>query len=107
LDFLLNGKIKPCFDSRILHEYQTVLARPRFNFSPAEVSSLMCIIEAFGVSVVPLAIDTPFLDEDDKNFYEVATHCNAKLITGNLRHFPDDEDVLVPADFVKMFYGRS
>jgi putative PIN family toxin of toxin-antitoxin system len=101
LDLLLNGKIKPCFDSRILVEYQTVLSRPRFNFSLTEISSLMSIIKAFGVSVIPVPLDDLFTDEADKKFYEVAKHCNAKLITGNKKHFPDESDIMTPVDFIK------
>ncbi|MCL1917252.1 MAG: putative toxin-antitoxin system toxin component, PIN family [Peptococcaceae bacterium] len=106
LDLLLNRKIKPCFDSRVLVEYQTVLLRPHFKFSSAEVLALMSIIETSGVSVVPMPIDMSFIDEDDKKFYEVAKHCCAKLITGNLKHFPDDAEILTPMDFLKMIYGK-
>ncbi len=40
--------------------------------------------------ITALPLDVPFADESDKKFYEVAKHCNAVLITGNKKHFPDD-----------------
>ena len=45
----------------------------------------------------------PFADESDKKFYEVAKHCNAKLITGNLKHFPNDGIAISPTDFLDRF----
>jgi len=102
LDLVSNGRIKPCFDSRILLEYKNVLSRPRLKFSSAEVSALMGLIEAFGISVIPSPVEIPFTDEDDKKFYEVAKHCDAKLITGNLKHFPDDPAIMSPADFLNI-----
>ena len=42
-------------------------------------------------------------DEEDKKFYEVAKYCNAKLITGNSRHFPKDPLVVTVTDFLQQF----
>ena len=101
LDLVLNRQVKPCFDSRILIEYQTVLKRPRLKFSAAEVNALLSIIKMFGISVVPPPVDISFTDESDRKFYEVAKHCDAKLITGNIKHFPAEPDILNPSDFLK------
>ena len=101
LDLLLNGRLKLCYDHRILMEYRTVLQRPRFGFSDIEVETVMQILEATGHSVVPVPLDTAFLDETDKKFYEVAKFCDAKLITGNLKHFPQETNIVSPADFLK------
>ena len=45
-------------------------------------------------------LNIPFADEDDRKFYEVAKQVNAKLITGNLKHFPEDPLVTTAADFL-------
>lgn len=42
-----------------------------------------------------------FMDEADKKFYEVAKFCGAKLITGNTKHFPNDEIVLTVSEFLE------
>jgi putative PIN family toxin of toxin-antitoxin system len=96
-----NGALVPCYDSRILIEYQDVLGRPKFKFSKWEVDALLEQIERDGMSVVPRPLAIHFIDEDDRKFYELAKHCNAKLITGNLRHFPKDTLVVSVADFLK------
>ena len=105
LDLALTGGIKVCFDHRVLLEYRAVLTRPHFRFSKSEVDAVTQFLEATGYSVAPAPLDTPFTDESDKKFYEVAKFCGAKLITGNLKHFPRDPDILSPADFLKGSYS--
>jgi len=100
LGLVLFGRIKPCFDSRILQEYREVLSRPRLGFSKAEVDGVLQAIEDAGLSVVPEPLDTPFADESDRKFYEAAKFCGAKLITGNQKHFPREPDVVTAADFL-------
>jgi putative PIN family toxin of toxin-antitoxin system len=85
-----NGKVTPCFDQRILTEYRDVLHRNKFGFEEWEILDLLNQIEKDGISVVPAPLNIPFTDQDDRMFYEVAKHCQAALITGNLRHVPDD-----------------
>ena len=100
LALIQNGRLTPCYDSRILAEYWRILRRPKFDFSEWEISGVLTQIESDGVSVVPYPIRVPFADEDDRKFYEVAKHCNATLITGNLKHFPKDGLVRSAADFL-------
>jgi hypothetical protein len=38
--------------------------------------------------------------KEDRKFYEVAKYCNAQLITGNLKHFPEDKIVLSVREFL-------
>ena len=91
LALIQNGRLTPCYDHRILTEYREVLLRSRFGFVEWEVAGILAQIENDGMSVIPCPLEVPFADEDDRKFYEVAKHCNAALITGNLKHFPKDE----------------
>ena len=100
LALIQNGRLTPCYDARILEEYRGVLLRPKFGFIEWEVGGIMSQIENDGMSVVPCPLNVPFTDEDDRKFYEVAKHCNAVLITGNLKHFPKDELVQSVAVFL-------
>ncbi len=99
MSMVLDGILIPCYDYRILTEYREVLMRPKFGFSKAEVDSLLDWIESYGKSVVSVPLNVNFIDEDDKKFYEVAKYCNAKLITGNLKHFPKDDDIISVNEF--------
>ena len=98
---ILTGQLIPCYDYRILTEYRQVLSRPRFNFSDGEIDSLLEWIETSGRSIVADPINDPFIDESDKKFYEVAKFCGAILITGNLKHFPNDPQVMNVSSFLE------
>lgn len=106
LSMVLSGILTPCYDYRILNEYREVLMRLKFDFSESEVNSLLDWIQSYGKSVVATPINIEFTDEEDKKFYEVAKYCNAKLITGNLKHFPEDKDVISVNDFLNK-YGKN
>ena len=83
-----------------------VLRRPKFRFSNGEINSLLDWIESSGRSVVADPIEESFIDEADKKFYEVAKFCQAKLITGNIKHFPQDPLVVTVAEFLEEYKGR-
>ncbi|MDR1516408.1 MAG: putative toxin-antitoxin system toxin component, PIN family [Synergistaceae bacterium] len=95
-----NGVATPCYDYRILIEYREVLARPKFNFAEWEITDLLSQIESDGLSVSPRPLNIELPDEEDRKFYEVAKHCHARLITGNLKHFPNDKIVLSVREFL-------
>ena len=103
LALVQNGCVTPCFDSRIMAEYRGVLRRKKFGFEAWEINQILTQIESDGLSVVPLPLSIPFIDEADRKFYETARHCNAKLITGNVRHYPRDPLVASPAAFLGEF----
>ena len=107
LGMVLSGALIPCYDYRILCEYREVLQRPKFGFSKGEVNSLLDWFESNGRSVVADPLDDVFIDEADKKFYEVAKFCGAVLVTGNLKHFPEEPQVLSVADFLEKNSGRN
>ena len=101
LSLILTGDIIPCFDYRIMCEYREVLKRPKFGFSKEEVNSLLSWFEDYGFSVLAEPLSISFSDEADKKFYEVAKHCKAVLVTGNLKHFPEDPLVMSASEFLE------
>ena len=106
ISMVINVSIVPCYDYRILSEYREVLRRPKFQFSNGEINSLLDWIESCGRSVVADPIEESFTDEADKKFYEIAKFCQAKLITGNIKHFPQDPLVVTVAEFLEEYKGR-
>lgn len=101
LYLVFEGALKPCYDYRILEEYQEVLKRPKFKFSESDIQNLLEGVKSMGISVVAEPISARFEDEEDKKFYEVAKFCNAKLITGNLKHFPKDNYIMSVSEFLE------
>lgn len=101
----LSRRFAVCYDYRILNEYYDVLKRPKFRFSDWEVQSLLDFIMSNGISVVadPLT-DVCFIDESDRKFFEVAKFCHSPLITGNIKHYPQDSHIISVADFYNMFF---
>ena len=99
---VLSGQITPCYDHRIMLEYRQVLQRPKFRFRPAEINALLDWFKQSGRSVVRASLDVTFVDEADRKFYEVAKYCGAVLITGNLKHFPNDDAVMSVSDFLEL-----
>lgn len=100
---MLNEKIIPCYDNRIIHEYEEVLLRPKFAFSIGEVRAVLNWLEMIGVVVIATPCKRKFVDEEDKKFYEIAKTSNAVLITGNKRHFPKDINIVSPREFMDLF----
>ena len=98
---VLSGHLIPCYDHRVMLEYRQVLQRPKFRFRPSEINALLDWFKQTGRSVIPAPVDISFVDEADRKFYEVAKYCGAVLITGNLKHFPNDDAVMSVSDFLE------
>jgi len=39
-------------------------------------------------------------DESDRKFYDLHKAAGAILITGNIKHFPKEDSIMKPADFL-------
>lgn len=107
LSLIISGGLIPCYDYRILSEYRDVLSRPKFKFTDSEINALLDWIVENGRQVIAEPLNVDFTDESDKKFYEVAKFCDAKLITGNIKHFPNDKLVLSVPDFWEQYNNRT
>ena len=82
------GRLRLCYDARILAEYDDVLRRPAFAFDEEDVESFLAQIRAEGELVAPVPLSIGLRHEDDEPFLEVAAAAGVEfLVTGNLRHF--------------------
>ena len=90
LNHVLAGNFQICIDWRIMEEYQNVLLRPKFHFAPDKIDKILKFFQLYGIQISAQKCELPFTDPDDKKFYEVAKTAHATLITGNLKHFPED-----------------
>jgi putative PIN family toxin of toxin-antitoxin system len=84
----------------ILSEYRDVLSRPRLKI-PAELQKR--IIEAIvnaGIFFEPTASAIPLPDETDRIFYDTAKEIGAILITGNIKHYPAENFIMTPSQFL-------
>jgi len=99
------GRLRLCYDARMLAEYNEVLRRPAFPFADKEVTALMAQIRTGGelIAAEPLPVRLP--DPDDEPFLEVAASAIVEfLVTGNLKHFPHERRqrvrVVSPREFL-------
>jgi predicted nucleic acid-binding protein len=111
VDRVAEGRIRPCFDDRILSEYWDVLSRPKFDFSPLRINRLIrdIVRAGFGIEVpakrsveettISGGISMP--GKSDRKFYDAAKTAGAILITGNIRHYPNEPFIFTPAAFVQ------
>lgn len=101
------GALRLYYSDEILDEYIEVLSRQKFNFSPEKQATYIDRIKENGVCVKAPFSNIPFSDETDRVFYDVARACGALLITGNKRHYPDEDFILTPSEFIVMLEHNS
>jgi predicted nucleic acid-binding protein len=82
-------------------EYQTVLARPKFTFSGDKIDNLLLNIANHGLPVATISSAFPLIDESDRKFFDAAKCSDAYLITGNTKHFPNEDFIMSPRKFLE------
>lgn len=92
--------LQPVYCGKILDEYEEVLTRPRFGFSRQLINEALDLFRIFGVPVDPVKSDFPISDESNRIFYDTVVAGAAKLITGNLKHYPEKAFIVSPAAFL-------
>jgi putative PIN family toxin of toxin-antitoxin system len=94
------------FDGRILFEYIAVLSRKEFSFSTEIINDFIDYVKKAGEYVSAEISVKEFTDETDKKFYEVYKSGDAKyLITGNKKHFPVENGIVTPKEFLEREFG--
>jgi putative PIN family toxin of toxin-antitoxin system len=104
LTLILNGNIKILYDNRIIFEYNDVLSRKEFGFPEETVNDLIDYFRHNGEFINPEHIKAKFSDETDRKFYEIYKSGKAQyLITGNIKHFPKEDAIIKPNDFMQIY----
>lgn len=90
------------YTKSILLEYIDVLNREKFNFNKQEVKDVIEQIKQKGILVknIDYHFKGKMIDQDDREFYELAKSYDCLLITGNKKHYPSDPIVMTPKDFM-------
>ena len=103
LNAIVEKRVVPLYAPEMIDEYRDVLGRPKFGFDPVKVEKVIRLFTSVGERIEPTGSDAVMPDEDDRIFYEVTLSKNgAKLVTGNVRHFPRSERVVTPAEFLEI-----
>lgn len=105
LEYIGKKSIIPLFSEEILTEYKEVLSRKEFGFSKKSVGDIISSFRHKGICVSPKKLDIEFKDLSDLKFYEVVMDKkdkNAKLVTGNLKHFPKSRLIVTPRELIRI-----
>jgi len=95
------------YSAEILTEYKRVLSYEKLNIAVDTQESIYNAIEEAGIYIKPVVSTIQILHEDDRIFYDIAKTSGATLITGNIKHYPDDPDILTPTQFLELVYKKQ
>ena len=96
-------EIKAYYSNEILDEYKKVLAYERLKINSEKQVEIVEKIKEQGILIKPEKSDITLPDENDRIFYDTAKDANAILITGNIKHFPNEDFILTPAEFLALY----
>jgi len=92
------------YSSEILDEYRDVLHREKLGLDTKSVEVLLDEVRRIGVPVISDVSDIHLTDEDDRMFLDTAKSSGALLVTGNIKHYPNEPFITTPAAFAKMLH---
>lgn len=93
----------PVLTDDIFREYGEVLRRRKFNFPEDSVSELLEEIKKRSILANPAVSDLEFPDDKDRPFLDaLLSEDDAILVTGNLKHFPQHEQIMTARSFIAM-----
>ena len=102
VEMVSDGVIDIYYSDDILAEYAEVLSRDRLGFSIDKQVAAIDMIIKNGFFIDPIESATQLPDMDDIIFYDAAKSANAYLITGNIKHYPADNTIMTPAQFLEL-----
>lgn len=89
----LDGMHVVFISEEIYEEYDDVLHRRKFKFEEDIIEFLLLWFRENAIWIETVKSDIPMPDEKDRIFYDIARCCKARLVTGNVKHYPVDEIV--------------
>lgn len=110
LEFTFSGTIVPVLNEHIVREYREVLSRPKFKFPKDIIDTVVSEIERLGIYIDAPELEVELPDPMDRVFYEVVMEErnteDAYLVTGNLKHFPEEPFVVTPRQMIDIIVGN-
>ena len=108
LDYLTEKAITPLYCDEILKDYSDVLCREKFHLPKEKVEKFIEMVKSDGIASNRVPSKEILPDPKDVVFYEVAlSKEDSFLVTGNIRHFPQVDFVVTPAEMVEIIKHNS
>jgi len=99
MNLVSDQKLTLIYNLIILNEYKIVLSYDKFKIANEKQKLIIDEIINLGLINEPAKSTIVFSNESNRIFYDTAKNNNALLITGNIRHFPDEPFIMKPVDF--------
>lgn len=110
LALTFDGPITPLLSKDIVAEYREVLSRPKFHLTEDIIDDVLESLEAVGFYVDAESVDIELPDPKDRVFYEVVMEErkqeDAYLVTGNIRHFPNEPFIVTPRQMIDIIVSE-
>lgn len=104
LDFIINDdEVLLFYSPGILAEYEQVLSYSRLSIDQDQSARVVRQVRSIGCMIDPIISEGFMSDESDRIFNDTARMSNAILVTGNVKHFPDEACIMTPAAFLLEF----
>ena len=105
LKLVLQRGAELCYNSAILTEYESVALRPKFSkkIDINIIRRFINLIGSIGFSFDPFPSNIKLPYETDRIFYDTAKGSGSILISDNIKHYPKEPFIMLPADFLKQF----
>ena len=106
---ILGRRAELYYNTAILNEYESVMQRPKFSgkINTNNVHRFINLLRSIGIPFDPARSKIKLLDESDRIFYDTARGSGSLLISGNIKHYPKESFILLPADFINQSEGGN
>ena len=107
LQLIRNFEVALFVSDDILSEYERVLNYKKFEtkITKDETEKILHFLNA-GININPPKSNIAFADETDRMFYDLAKLSDSYLITGNLKHYPTEEKIILPVKFLEIYFEK-
>lgn len=106
MDLVSDKQVQVFYSLKIMDEYKRVLEYKKLGISSQIQEQIIEAIEELGTIVEPIVSSVSLIDEDDRIFYDSAKASEAILITGNIKHYPAEQAIMSPAEFLLHMGGQ-
>lgn len=104
LEHTFVGDIVPLLNKQVLKEYMEVLRRSKFHFDEEKIQIIIDGLVKRGVYIDAEDTGVCLPDPKDAVFYEIVMekrkHDEAFLVTGNIKHFPEEPYIVTPREML-------
>jgi putative PIN family toxin of toxin-antitoxin system len=106
MELTFAGVIVPLINDEIIAEYRLVLTRPKFSLTEDIIEAVVSEVEKLGIFVDIDEYEIVLPDPKDVVFYKIVMEerktKDAYLVTGNIKHFPNEPYVVTPKQMIEI-----